>query len=137
MRRLGAFGYTRRRAMLALGAIGGSTVIFGTPAHAAYPERPIKIVAPFPPGASNDLTALNFSTRGGGSISHLGAELLKRRANLRLTHVPYAGAAPALQAVLAGTVQLVGITIATALPHIKAGNLVADRCGALARPAGC
>ena len=241
MRRLGAFGYTRRRAMLALGAIGGSTVIFGTPAHAAYPERPIKIVAPFPPGASNDLTArivgaalagafgvpvvienrpgangaigsaavacaapdgytlllvpnvfevnpllskqaaydpvkdfapiadiasipnviaanpatglktfadliarsraqpdaLNFSTPGVGSISHLGAELLKRRANLRLTHVPYAGAAPALQAVLAGTVQLVGITIATALPHIKAGNLVADRCGALARPAGC
>jgi tripartite-type tricarboxylate transporter receptor subunit TctC len=92
---------------------------------AANPATGLKTFADLMARSRAQPDALNFSTPGVGSISHLGAELLKLRANLRLTHVPYSGAAPALQAVLAGTVQLVGITIATALPHIKAGNLIA------------
>jgi len=92
---------------------------------AANPATGLKTFADLIARSRAQPDALNFSTPGIGSISHLGAELLKLRANLRLTHVPYTGAAPALQAVLAGTVQLVGITIATALPHIKAGKLIA------------
>jgi tripartite-type tricarboxylate transporter receptor subunit TctC len=67
----------------------------------------------------------NFATPGAGSISHLGAELLKLRANINMVHVPYTGAGPALQAVLSGTVQLIGVTVSTAVPHHKSGALIA------------
>jgi tripartite-type tricarboxylate transporter receptor subunit TctC len=69
--------------------------------------------------------ALNFATPGTGSISHLGAELLKIRADIALTHVPFTGAGPAMQAVLGGTVELIGVTVATAVPQHKAGALIA------------
>jgi tripartite-type tricarboxylate transporter receptor subunit TctC len=68
---------------------------------------------------------LNFATPGTGSISHLGAELLKIRADIGMTHVPFTGAGPALQAVLGGTVGLIGVTVSTAVPHHKSGALVA------------
>jgi tripartite-type tricarboxylate transporter receptor subunit TctC len=68
---------------------------------------------------------LNYSTPGAGSISHLGAELMKIRAGIRMVHVPFPGAGPAVQAVLSGTVELAGIAVSTALPHITAGTLIA------------
>ena len=68
---------------------------------------------------------LNFSTPGAGSISHLGAELMKLRAGIRMVHVPFAGAGPAMQAALAGTVHVAGVTVATAVPQVKAGTAVA------------
>ena len=68
---------------------------------------------------------LNFATPGVGSISHLGAELLKICANINMVHVPYTGAGPALQAVLGGNVQLIGVTVSTAVPHHKGGALIA------------
>ena len=68
---------------------------------------------------------LNFSTPGAGSISHLGAELMKIRAGIRMVHVPFAGAGPAIQAAIAGTVHLAGVTVATAVPQVKAGTVIA------------
>jgi tripartite-type tricarboxylate transporter receptor subunit TctC len=65
----------------------------------------------------------NFSSPGVGSISQLGVELLKLRAGIKLTHVPYTGAGPAVQAVLSGTTQLACVNISSLIPHIKAGTL--------------
>src|SRR5262249_60425521 len=49
---------------------------------------------------------LSYASAGVGTTPHLAAELLKITAGINLTHVPYPGAGPAIQAILAGTVPL-------------------------------
>jgi tripartite-type tricarboxylate transporter receptor subunit TctC len=92
---------------------------------AARPDTGLKTFADLVARARAHPDELNFATPGAGSISHLGAELLKIRANIGMVHVPYTGAGPALQAVLGGTVQLIGVTVSTAVPHHKSGALIA------------
>ena len=89
------------------------------------PDTGIKDVADLIARAKANPDALDFSSPGVGSISQLGAELLKLRAGIRLLHVPYTGAGPAVQAVLGGTTKLSASNIGTVMPHIKAGTLKA------------
>ena len=66
---------------------------------------------------------LNYASAGNGSGQHLYVELLKSAADIDLTHVPYKGAAPALQAVLAGEPgMMLDVTVAV-MPHVKSGKL--------------
>ena len=66
---------------------------------------------------------LNYASAGNGSGQHLYFELLKNAAGMNLTHVPYKGAGPALQAVLAGEPGImIDVTVAV-VPHVKAGKL--------------
>ena len=66
---------------------------------------------------------LNYASAGNGSGQHLYVELLKNAADIDLTHVPYKGAAPALQAVLAGEPgMMLDVTVAV-MPHVKSGKL--------------
>ncbi|HEX2828861.1 MAG TPA: tripartite tricarboxylate transporter substrate binding protein [Burkholderiales bacterium] len=67
--------------------------------------------------------ALNFASAGVGSPLHLAGELFQKRAGIRLTHVPYKGGGPAAAAVLAGEAQLIFGSVASSLPHVKAGKL--------------
>jgi tripartite-type tricarboxylate transporter receptor subunit TctC len=68
---------------------------------------------------------LNYATPGVGSVSHLAVELLKLRADIDMTHVPFPGAAPSLQAALAGTTDIASVSIAGLIGHIRAGTLKA------------
>ncbi len=73
--------------------------------------------------AKNEPGRLNYASAGNGSGQHLYVELLKSAADMNLTHVPYKGAAPALQAVLAGEPgMMLDVTVAV-MPHVKAGKL--------------
>src|SRR5262245_12304787 len=66
---------------------------------------------------------LNYASAGNGSGQHLYVELLKSAAGINITHVPYKGAAPALQAVLAGEPPvMLDVTVAV-VPHVKSGKL--------------
>jgi tripartite-type tricarboxylate transporter receptor subunit TctC len=65
----------------------------------------------------------NYSSPGAGTTPQLSAELLKLRAGINLTHVPYTGAGPALTAVLGGTTQLGALNLSVVVQHIKAGSL--------------
>ncbi|MFN0303375.1 MAG: Bug family tripartite tricarboxylate transporter substrate binding protein [Burkholderiales bacterium] len=67
---------------------------------------------------------INYATNGIGGTHHLTWERLQRAANIKLNHVPYKGAAPALQDVLAGHVPMMLAAVATAFPYIKDGRLV-------------
>ena len=66
---------------------------------------------------------INYASYGSGSQPLLAGEMLKHKAGIDLVQVPYKGIAPAVQAVMAGEVQLTFSGIATALPQIKAGRL--------------
>lgn len=66
---------------------------------------------------------ITYASPGLGSPLHLAMERLSRDANIRLTHIPYRGMAPALTDVLAGVVQCIIIDYATASEAIKGGLL--------------
>jgi tripartite-type tricarboxylate transporter receptor subunit TctC len=68
---------------------------------------------------------LNYSSPGIGTLPHLAAELLKLRVGIDMVHVPYNGAAPAVQALLGGTVEVGSMSMSVALPQAKAGTLLA------------
>jgi tripartite-type tricarboxylate transporter receptor subunit TctC len=67
---------------------------------------------------------LIYGSAGAGTTPHLTAEyLFKNLAGLKVTHVPYKGAAPAVTAALGGEVVAVSVAMTTAVPHIKSGKL--------------
>ncbi|HEY6722344.1 MAG TPA: tripartite tricarboxylate transporter substrate binding protein [Burkholderiales bacterium] len=66
---------------------------------------------------------INYASAGNGSGQHLYMELLKAAADINLTHVPYKGAAPALQAVLSGEPGIMLDVTVAVMPHVKAGRL--------------
>jgi tripartite-type tricarboxylate transporter receptor subunit TctC len=67
---------------------------------------------------------LTFSSAGNGSPAHLCGEMIKKQTGIDMIHVPYTGAAPAMNAVLAGDVTMFCGPIELALPQIKAGTVV-------------
>jgi tripartite-type tricarboxylate transporter receptor subunit TctC len=66
---------------------------------------------------------LNYASAGNGSGQHLYVELLKSAAGIDITHVPYKGAAPALQAVLSGEPPIMLDVTVAVIPHVKSGKL--------------
>jgi tripartite-type tricarboxylate transporter receptor subunit TctC len=66
---------------------------------------------------------INFASSGHGLAAHLAGELFKAEAKIDLVHVPYKGAAPALQDVIAGHVQMMFATASSVVPHIRDGKV--------------
>jgi tripartite-type tricarboxylate transporter receptor subunit TctC len=68
--------------------------------------------------------ALNYSTGGTGTQSHLAFEFLKVQAGIELTHVPYKGTGASINDLIGGTVQMTWDSLPTGLPHVKAGRVL-------------
>jgi tripartite-type tricarboxylate transporter receptor subunit TctC len=73
--------------------------------------------------ARNRPGGIDYGSGGIGSIQHVSMELLQRSAGMSLHHIPYKGAAPALQDVLSGRVATMFVAVSTALPFITDGKL--------------
>ncbi|MGA8900393.1 Bug family tripartite tricarboxylate transporter substrate binding protein [Bradyrhizobium sp.] len=73
---------------------------------------------------------LNFASSGPGSLPHLAGELLKLTARIDIVHVPYRGAAPAMNDLLGQQVQMVFLDLPILLPQIRSGGLRAIAIGA-------
>src|SRR5215218_5639877 len=78
---------------------------------------------------------LNFASSGPGSLPHLAGELFKLTASIDIVHVPYRGAAPAVNDLLGQQVQMAFLDLPVLLPHIKAGTLRPIALGAPKRAA--
>ena len=68
---------------------------------------------------------LNYASPGVGTPHHMSMELFKQTAGVYLTHIPYRGTAQAVTDLLGGQVDAMFLPIHVALPHVKAGKLVA------------
>ena len=66
---------------------------------------------------------LNSASAGSGTSQHLALELLKAKAGIDITHIPYKGSGPAIQDVIAGQVDMMFDTTVVAGPHIESGKL--------------
>jgi tripartite-type tricarboxylate transporter receptor subunit TctC len=68
---------------------------------------------------------LNYASPGVGTPHHMAMELFKQTAGVYLTHIPYRGSAQAVTDLLGGQVDAMFLPIHVALPHVRAGKLVA------------
>jgi tripartite-type tricarboxylate transporter receptor subunit TctC len=98
-----------------------------------HPAVPAKNVAELVAYAKANPGSLTYATSGIGSTYHLGAELFAAQTGIQLTHVPYKGAAPAIQDVLAGHVKLMFDNMSSAIPNIRAGRVRALGVASLRR----
>ena len=76
---------------------------------------------------------LNFASAALGGLPHLAGELFKLTARIDVVHVPYRGAAPAINDLLGQQVQMTFLDLPVILPHIKAGSLRPIALGARER----
>jgi tripartite-type tricarboxylate transporter receptor subunit TctC len=87
------------------------------------PAAPFKTFQEFVAYAKQNPSKLNYASAGVGTLPHLTMELLLQRVGVKVTHVPYRGAAPAMTDMLANVVQLKLDTYATSHPQVAAGRL--------------
>jgi len=86
-------------------------------------ERPWKSVKELVEDAKKRPDGIPYSSSGIYGTLHMAMEMLIHSAGIKLKHVPYGGAAPALTALLGGHVDCMAAGPAVVLPHIKAGKL--------------
>lgn len=79
---------------------------------------------------------VNYASPGNGSPHHLAMEMFKSRTGSFITHIPYRGAAPAMQDLMGGQVQCMFLDLAAGLPVIKSGRVRALAIAAPQRFAG-
>ncbi|NML43339.1 tripartite tricarboxylate transporter substrate binding protein [Ramlibacter sp. G-1-2-2] len=88
------------------------------------PKVPAKTLSEFAAWARANAGKANYSSIGPGNVLHLGAEKLKQVGNFDMVHVPYAGrSADAINAVLAGDVEMMCTIAGQAVPFVQAGKL--------------
>ena len=92
---------------------------------AAHPSVPANNVRELLALAKAKPGFVTYASYGPGSSAQLTAELFKMMAHVDLLHVPYKGAAPAVNDLLGGQVNIIFADVAALLPHIKSGKLKA------------
>jgi tripartite-type tricarboxylate transporter receptor subunit TctC len=88
-----------------------------------HPSVPAKNVAELIAHAKANPGKLTYASQGVGTTGHIGGELFKQLAGIDIVHVPYRGAAPAQQDLLAGHVHLMFDVVALARGHVNEGRL--------------
>ena len=89
------------------------------------PKLGVNTMAELIARAKADPNELNYASPGIGTTPHLSAELLKIVGGIQITHVPFSGAGPAIQAVLGGITQVCCAALPPAHPQIESGALKA------------
>ena len=88
-----------------------------------HPSVPVKRVKALIALAKSRPGQLNYASAGVGSSIHLAMELFQRAASITLVHIPYKGAAPAVNDVLGGQVTIMFASTSTTVDYIRAGRL--------------
>ena len=95
-----------------------ANVPFAVAVNAALPVSNMKELAAY--AAKNPVS---FGSAGNGSVNHLLGEMFSAASQVKMLHVPYKGAAPALTDLIAGQIQLVFSSLPSIAQHIRAGTV--------------
>jgi len=88
-----------------------------------HPSLPARNVKEFIALAKARPGQLLYGSAGSGSGGHLATEIFCSMAGIKMTHVPYKGASPALIDTIAGNTQLMVASLISSLPHVRSGRL--------------
>src|SRR5204862_1565547 len=88
-----------------------------------HPSFPAKTLAEFIGYAKAHPGTINMGSAGSGASDHMAGELFKMMTGVNLVHVPYRGAAPALNDLIGAQVQIYFGTMPASIQHIRAGSL--------------
>lgn len=88
-----------------------------------HPQRPFQTLSEFITYARANPGKLSYGSQGNGTTSHLTMELLKRRAGLQITHIPYRGSAPASTDLMAGQIDVMFDNSPSTLPHVQSQKM--------------
>jgi tripartite-type tricarboxylate transporter receptor subunit TctC len=88
-----------------------------------HPSLPVKNVKQLIALAKTQPGQIFYSTSGRGTVGHLAAELLNSTAGIKLVHVPYKGAGPAVIDLVAGQIQLQFASVPLLVGHVQSGKL--------------
>jgi tripartite-type tricarboxylate transporter receptor subunit TctC len=88
-----------------------------------HPSLPVNSVKELIALAKAKPGSLNFGSGGVGTPVHMSGELLQLRANVKMVHVPYKGAGPAMADLIGGHFQVMFPTVQSVAPHIKSGRV--------------
>jgi tripartite-type tricarboxylate transporter receptor subunit TctC len=103
-----------------------ATVCFVPNVVVVSPQRmPVKTIAEFSAAVKASPGKYNYGSAGNGTTHHLTVELYKTLTRTFMTHIPYRGAGPALQDLLAGQVDFMFDGLGSSIQHIRAGKLTA------------
>jgi tripartite-type tricarboxylate transporter receptor subunit TctC len=107
-----------QQSFIPISILGSGVIALATNANV-----PVKTVAELIAYAKANPGKLNYSSAGFGSFSHLGGAMFVSRAGVDIAHVPYKGAAPAVQAMVAGQVEMYIGNRAELLPIAQSGKI--------------
>lgn len=85
------------------------------------PSVPVKTLQELTALAKKNPGKINYGSAGKATTPHLGAELFAQEAGIKMTHIPYKGAAPAVTALLAGEIQVLAADLPAVLPFTSRG----------------
>lgn len=88
-----------------------------------HPSLPVKSVREFIALAKARPGEINYASSGPGGSGHMAGELFRLVTGVNLVHIPYKGAPPALNELIAGQVQVMFGTILASAPHIRSGRV--------------
>lgn len=86
-------------------------------------DSPYKTLADVVAAGKAKPEAINYASSGSGTVAHLAAEQLQKIAGIKLTHVPYKGAAQGSTDLIGGQIQLYMSSIPTLIGHIRSGKM--------------
>ncbi|KRB40894.1 tripartite tricarboxylate transporter substrate binding protein [Acidovorax sp. Root70] len=89
-----------------------------------HPSLGVKTLAEFLALAKAGNPVLSFASAGNGTPQHLAGELFNTMAGVKMGHIPYRGAGPALNDLIGGQVNVMFDIVGSSLPHIQAGKLI-------------
>lgn len=111
--------YDAQRDLAPLALVATAPVLLAT-----SPKTGVKNLAEFIDQVKRQPGKYSYGSSGVGSTLHFAGELLKNRAGLSMTHVPYRGTAPLTTELVGGTLDFAFITPTAALPFIQSGKLI-------------